>query len=83
MDKNHQNKKTPTQSHQTVINHLKEAGYNADKGIQLFINQLLNYYSVSINYMSTGVRIPAQYINEEELVDDESITVCRTYECVL
>lgn len=73
-----------TKSHQYIVNKLKEAGFNnIDGGVQLFTDQLRDDYSVSINYMGTGLKIHANEINESELVDNDKIRICKTYECVL
>lgn len=75
---------TITKTHQFIINKLKENGYNKyDGGIQLFTNQFKNDFSVSINYMGTGLKIHGSEIDIHELIDDNLIRVCKTYECVL
>ena len=73
-----------TKSHQFIINKLKENGFDKiEHEIQLFTNQLRDDYSVSINYMSTGVKIHGQDIDESELINDENIRICKTYECII
>ena len=73
-----------TKSHQFIIDKLKELGYNKfDGGIQLFTDQFRDDYSVSINYMGTGLKIHGNDININELIDDVDIKICKTYECVL
>ena len=70
-----------TKSHQFVIEKLKEAGIETYKGgIQLFTDQYSDDYSVSVNYKGTGVRISKTDIAEYELVEDELIEVCWTWE---
>ncbi len=70
-----------TKSHQLVIEKLKEAGIeNYTGGIQLFTDQYSDNYSVSVNYNGTGVHISKTDIIEDELVEDELIKVCRTWE---
>lgn len=73
-----------TKSHQFIVNKLKENGFDKiEHEIQLFTNQLRDDYSVSINYMSTGVKIHGQDIDESELINDENIRICKTYECTI
>lgn len=73
-----------TKSHEFIINKLKENGIvKYDGGIQLFTNQFRDYYNVSINHMGTGVKIQALDIDPIELVDDDMIRICKTFECVL
>lgn len=73
-----------TKSHQFIINKLKENGFDKiEHEIQLFTNQLRDDYSVSINYMGTGVKIHGQDIDESELINDENIRICKTYECII
>jgi hypothetical protein len=73
-----------TKSYQFIINKLKENGFDKiEHEIQLFTNQLRDDYSVSINYMSTGVKIHGQDIDESELINDENIRICKTYECII
>lgn len=73
-----------TKSHQFIIDKLKELGYNKfDGGIQLFTDQFRDDYSVSINYMGTGLKIHGNDININELIDDVDIKICKTYECIL
>jgi hypothetical protein len=73
-----------TKSHEFIINKLKENGIvKYDGGIQLFTDQFRDYYNVSINYMGTGVKIQALDIDPSELVDDDMIKICKTFECVL
>ena len=73
---------TPT--HKYIVEVLKNNGFDKFiNGIQLFINQFEEDYSISINYMSTGIKINKKQINTNELVDDDLIKICRTYECIL
>ena len=73
-----------TKSHEFIINKLKENGIvKYDGGIQLFTNQFRDYYNVSINYMGTGVKIQALDIDPIELVEDDMIKICKTFECIL
>lgn len=73
-----------TKSHQFIVNKLKENGFDKiEHEIQLFTNQLRDDYSVSINYMSTGVKIHGQDIDESELINDENIRIYKTYECII
>lgn len=73
-----------TKSHEFIINKLKENGIvKYDGGIQLFTDQFRDYYNVSINYMGTGVKIQALDIDPSELVEDDMIKICKTFECVL
>ena len=73
-----------TKSHEFIINKLKENGIvKYDGGIQLFTNQFRDYYNVSINHMGTGVKIQALDIDPRELVDDDMIRICKTFECIL
>ena len=73
-----------TKSHEFIINKLKENGIvKYDGGIQLFTNQFRDYYNVSINYMGTGVKIQALDIDASELVEDDMIKICKTFECLL
>lgn len=73
-----------TKSHEFIINKLKENGIEKyDGGIQLFTDQFRDYYNVSINYMGTGVKIQALDIDPSELVEDDMIKICKTFECVL
>ena len=73
-----------TKSHEFIINKLKENGFvKYDGGIQLFTDQFRDYYNVSINYMGTGIKIPALDIDPIELVDDDIIKICKTFECLL
>ena len=73
-----------TKSHEFIINKLKENGFNNfEGGIQLFTNQLRDDYSISINCMSTGLKIHGNDIIESELIDDTEIRICKTYECII
>lgn len=73
-----------TKSHEFIINKLKENGIvKYDGGIQLFTDQFRDYYNVSINYMGTGVKIQALDIDPSELVEDDRIKICKTFECIL
>jgi hypothetical protein len=73
-----------TKSHEFIINKLKENGIvKYDGGIQLFTDQFRDYYNVSINYMGTGVKIQALDIDPSELVEDDMIKICKTFECIL
>jgi hypothetical protein len=73
-----------TKSHEFIINKLKENGIvKYDGGIQLFTDQFRDYYNVSINYMGTGVKIQALNIDPSELVEDDMIKICKTFECIL
>ena len=79
-----QENRVVTKSHQFIINKLKENGFDKiEHEIQLFTNQLRDDYSVSINYMGTGLKIQARDIDENELIDDEKIRICKTYECIV
>lgn len=72
-----------TKSYQLIIDKLKEKGINIPSQIQLFTNQLRDYYSIGINYMSTGVHISKKDIDEDELKDNSNIKLCKTWECQL
>lgn len=73
-----------TKSHEFLLNQLKEYGYtNYEGGIQLFTNQFRSYYSVSVNYMGTGLRVNDLEIDVNDFVDDELIKVYNTFECML
>lgn len=73
-----------TKSHEFIINKLKENGIvKYDGGIQLFTDQFRDYYNVSINYMGTGVKIQALDIDPSELVEDDMIKICKTFECII
>ena len=79
-----QENRVVTKSHQFIINKLKENGFDKiEHQIQLFTNQLRDDYSVSINYMSTGLKIHGNDIIESELIDDNEIRICKTYECII
>lgn len=72
-----------TKSHQLIIDKLKENGIEKipTEGIQLFTNQLRDYYSIGINYISTGVHVHKNDIDESEIADDKLIKLCKTWEC--
>lgn len=73
-----------TKSHETIVNKLKENGFNKfDGGIQLFTDQFKDYYNISINYMGTGVKVHGTEIDESELIDNSLIKICKTFECVI
>lgn len=73
-----------TETHNLIVNTLKSKGYYDYRGgIQLFANQFDKNYSISINYMGTGVTIPIDSVIPEELEGNELIKICRTFECVL
>lgn len=55
------------QTQQHVIELLKSNEVKIVNPIMLTKTQLVDYYSVSCNYMSTGIHIPENEINEQEL----------------
>lgn len=73
-----------TKSPQVIVDLLKKNGFEKyDGGIQLFTNQLRDDYQVSINYMGTGLRIHGSEIDANELIEDDMIKICKTWECLI
>ncbi len=73
--------KRNTKSHDYIISLINEKGLGPlHGGIQLFTDQKIDYYSISINYTATGIHIDKNMIDERELIDDELIKICKTWE---
>ena len=73
-----------TKSHQVIVNLLEKNGFEKyDRGIQLLTNQFRDDYSISINYMGTGLTIHGSEIDPNELIADDMIKICRTWECLI
>ena len=73
-----------SKTHKTIVELLNNSGiYNFNGGIQLFTNQFREDYGVSINYMSTGLKIHCSQVDPNELIDDDLIRICKTFECML
>lgn len=72
--------KQVTTTHQLIVDLLKENGItDIHKGVQLFANQYDEEYSISVNYMSTGVHVSKKLVDENELIEDELIRICKTW----
>lgn len=73
-------KQNVTPTHERIISLLNSAGFtNFRGGIQLFANQYDKDYGISVNYNGTGLHISKELVNEQELIDDEMIQVCRSW----
>ena len=76
--------KEVSKTHKTIVELLNNSGIcNFNGGIQLFTNQFRDYYGISINYMSTGLKIHGSQVDPNDLMDDELIRICKTFECIL
>lgn len=69
-----------TESHKKIVELLKSNGINDfHGGIQLFANQYDKAWAISVNFNGTKLYISRDEIDNEELVDDELITLYRSW----
>lgn len=73
-----------TNTHKLIVDLLESKGFKDFRGgIQLFADQFDTEYSISINFMGTGVSIPMDLVIPEELEGNELIKIYRTFVCIL
>ena len=65
-------------AHRIIVEALKTAGVTIKSPVMLTANQYDKEWSVSVDYMSTGVHIPKSAIDEEQVrnIDEETVG-CR------
>lgn len=77
------------ETHKAIINAIENAGLQIKKPIMLTANQLEDSYAVTMGWCGTSIRIPKEYILDEEIkeiTDDDlggRVILNKIFECKL